>query len=356
MFEGSEHHDSGYFQPLQQAGASLNGSTNDGQDELLGGGSHERARAGSVDGIRSDGLPAAGADQAKFDNQRDVVLNERRQNYENRPYGLAVDRWAGALPDGPSVPLADDWSPRRSDAATLEDVREFFRSYYHPANGSLSLAGAVDTEAVLPLVEAYFGDIAPGLEPARLNASAGREHEARVLLEDRVELPRLYLAWHSPAIFASGDAELDLAADVLAGDKSSRLYRRWCTSGGLPPRSLPPRIRASCRASSRWSPPRRRATTWPSWTRQSRTCSASSSRTAPRRRVRAQLCPRGGTLRLPAADRRRIRREVRPAERVQRVSGATGILRPRPPSETERTGESIRDSSRAWLTRARACA
>jgi zinc protease len=111
-------------------------------------------------------------------------------------------------------------------AMEFEDVREFFRTYYHPSNASLVLAGDIDTERGFDLANRYFGEIAGGARPAALRFDAALSHEVRLLLEDRVELPRLYMAWHSPAMFADGDAEMDLVADVLASGKASRLYRQ----------------------------------------------------------------------------------------------------------------------------------
>jgi zinc protease len=226
MFEGSAHHDHGYFKPLQEAGAALNGSTNADRTNYW-----EVVPTGALDlalWMESDRmgylLPALTA--AKFDNQRDVVLNERRQNYENRPYGLASIALLDALyePDHPY-----HWptigAPADLRAARLDDVQAFFRAYYHPANASLALAGDVSAGEGFELAAQYFGEIAagPAVEsPKRSGSLAGNR---RLVLEDRVELPRLYLAWHSPALFAPGDAELDLAADVLANGKTSRLYR-----------------------------------------------------------------------------------------------------------------------------------
>jgi zinc protease len=110
-------------------------------------------------------------------------------------------------------------------AMRLDDVHEFFRTYYHPANASLAMAGAIETTRALDLADRYFGDLRPGPAPAAVQAAATLTREHRLLLEDRVELPRVYIAWHSPAMFADGDAEMDLAADLLAGGKTSRLYR-----------------------------------------------------------------------------------------------------------------------------------
>jgi len=227
MFEGSAHHDSGYFEPLQRAGALLNGSTNTDRTNYW-----EVVPTGALDlalWMESDRmghlLPAL--TEEKFINQRDVVLNERRQNYENRPYGLAGVALSAALfpPDHPYhwITIGD---PDDLRAATLEDVRRFFETYYHPGNASLTLAGDIETVRALDLAEEYFGDIPRG--PAVSPVSHGRPTMAgaSLLLEDRVELPRLYLSWHSPAMFETGDAALDLAADVLAHGKTSRLYER----------------------------------------------------------------------------------------------------------------------------------
>jgi zinc protease len=169
-------------------------------------------------------LPAV--TRARFETQRDVVLNERRQSYENRPYGMVMMALSAALyaPDHPyswmTIGSADDIR-----AMQLEDVQEFFRTYYHPSNASLVLAGDVETERAFDLAEAYFGEIPAGVRPRPISRHAELASEHRLVLEDRVELPRLYLAWHSPAMFASQDAELDIAADVLAYGKTSRLYK-----------------------------------------------------------------------------------------------------------------------------------
>jgi zinc protease len=228
MFEGSEHYDRGYFQPLQQAGAALNGSTNADRTNYW-----EVVPTNALDlamWMESDrmGYLLPALTDEKFENQRDVVLNERRQNYENRPYGMAGMAIVEALfpPEHPyhwlTIGAADDLK-----AARIDDVRAFFQRYYHPRNASLALAGDVDAATGIRLAERYFGDIPAGPAAAPVVAHVGDRPagEVRLVLEDRVELPRLYLAWHSPALFAEGDAELDLVADLLASGKTSRLYR-----------------------------------------------------------------------------------------------------------------------------------
>jgi zinc protease len=226
MFEGSEHHDSGYFAPLQEAGATLNGSTNTDRTNYW-----EVVPTSAVDlalWLESDrmGFLLPALTPERFATQRDVVLNERRQNYENRPYGFALIALSAALfpPEHPyhwlTIGAADDIR-----AMEFEDVRAFFRMYYHPANASLVLAGDIERERAFDMAEAYFGDLATGTPPPRVEASATLAREQRIVLEDRIELPRLYIGWLTPAMFAPDDAELDLVADMVANGKSSRLYR-----------------------------------------------------------------------------------------------------------------------------------
>lgn len=228
MFEGSQHYDRGYFHPLQEAGAALNGSTNADRTNYW-----EVVPTNALDlalWMESDrmGFLLPALTDAKFSNQREVVLNERRQNYENRPYGLAGMALVSELypPDHPyhwlTIGGADDIR-----AAHIDDVRAFFQKYYHPANASVALAGDIDPELGLLLAEEYFGEIPAGERPARVQVAAPPPpaEDVKLVLEDRVELPRLYMAWHSPALFADGDAELDLVAEVLSSGKTSRLYR-----------------------------------------------------------------------------------------------------------------------------------
>ena len=228
MFEGSEHYDHGYFQPLQEAGALLNGSTNADRTnywEVVPRNALELALWMESDRM---GYLLPALTDAKFENQREVVLNERRQNYENRPYGFAGMALVGALyaPDHPyhwmTIGSAEDIR-----AAHLDDVRAFFQTYYRPRNASLALAGDVDTDQVLALAADCFAPVEAGDEPPPVvfTPPPRMTSESRLLLEDRVELPRLYIAWHSPGLFAQDDAELDLVAELLGSGKTSRLYR-----------------------------------------------------------------------------------------------------------------------------------
>ncbi len=166
--------------------------------------------------------------EEELEKQRKVVLNERRQSYENRPYGRAEL----AIPE--SMYPADHpyhWptigSQADVEAATVDDVRAFFDRFYRPSNASLVVAGDFDPAQVRVLIDRYFGwqprrepPVRPPVPPAVQLAA-----DVHLTMTDRVQLPRLRLAWHTPALFAPGDADLDLAAHVLGGGKSSRLYR-----------------------------------------------------------------------------------------------------------------------------------
>ena len=156
------------------------------------------------------------------------MLNERRQNYENRPYGLAQFALIEALyPPRASVSLADD---RRSGGSAGRQrsttSATFFTRYYHPGE---RLAGDRGRHRDRPrrfrLAETWFDDIPAGPPVDRSRRRHGGSRRRRIVLEDRVELPRLYLAWPTPALFGAGDATLDLLGDMLANGRTSRLYR-----------------------------------------------------------------------------------------------------------------------------------
>jgi predicted Zn-dependent peptidase len=163
----------------------------------------------------------------ELDRQRKVVQNERRQSYENRPYGQSELVIPDAMyPDAHPYHWPTIGSHADLEAASVQDVRDFFTHFYLPSNASLVVAGDFDPAAARALVDRYFGWIPHRAAPARRpppdpSLSSGRE----IALTDRVQLPRLRLCWHSPALFAPGDADLDLSAQVLGGGKSSRLYR-----------------------------------------------------------------------------------------------------------------------------------
>ena len=227
MFEGSEHQSGGYFGPLQEAGALLNGSTSTDRTnywELVPKNAFRLALWMEADRMGWL-LPALSAD--RFDTQRGVVLNERRQSYENRPYGLAQFAIMEAMfPSSHPYSWPTIGRPEDLAAATLDDVRKFFVRYYHPGNASLAIAGDVGVDEALATVEEFFGEIAAGPAVTHERPAIPDVQPRRLVLEDRVELPRLYLSWRSPAMFSDGDAELDLFGDLIGNGRSSRLYRR----------------------------------------------------------------------------------------------------------------------------------
>jgi len=229
MFMGSEHVPTGEFDRLlEAAGADNNGSTTEDRTNY-----YEDGPANALPlmlYLDSDRLgfllPEITAD--KVDIQRGVVQNERRQSYENRPYGLAQENILERLfpPNHPyHWPVIG--SMKDLEAATLDDVRRFFQTYYTPNNSTIAIAGDISPRDARALVQRYFGDIPRG--PAVTRTPVPPLHlttDVAAVLEDRVQLPRVYDAWHTVKAFADDDATLDVVADVLAGGRSSRLYRR----------------------------------------------------------------------------------------------------------------------------------
>jgi zinc protease len=239
MFKGSRNvADGEHFQRINEAGGTLNATTNRDRTnyfEVLPSSFLERALFLESDRMAHllDGLT-----QATFDNQRDVVRNERRQNYENRPYGRAHRPLVEALfpPDHPYhwLTIGDHADLMR---ATIDDVRAFFRKHYRPGNATLAIAGDLDPAETRRLVEKHFGPIPsdptdpqkpPSLErstrpPVRMPPPL--TSEKRIDLDDQVSLERVTLAWLSAPAFQPGDAAYDLLGLVL-GPTAGRLQRR----------------------------------------------------------------------------------------------------------------------------------
>ena len=166
-------------------------------------------------------------DQAALSNQQDVVRNERRQSVENRPYGVVEEALNHALfPKTHPYYAAVIGSHADIQNAKLADVRDFFKRYYGPNNASIVIAGDIDKAKTRALVAKYFGSFKkspPVVHPKVATPAIARER--RITVPDRVELPRLYMAWLTPPAFQPGDAELAVTAQILAGGKSSRLYK-----------------------------------------------------------------------------------------------------------------------------------
>jgi len=229
MFEGSGHVPLGMFDEwLEAAGGDNNASTNPDRTNYW-----DNVPSNAIElalFLESDrmGYLIDAMSPGKVDAQRDVVKNERRQSYENQPYGMSSIMIDENLypPDHPyhwpTIGSMEDLT-----AASYDDVVEFFRKYYVPNNASLVIAGDIDPENTKSLVQKWFGEIPPGkpvLPPAAPVAYVSQEK--RLVMEDKVQLPRLYLNWITPPHLQPGDAELDVLANILAGGKNSRLYKR----------------------------------------------------------------------------------------------------------------------------------
>jgi zinc protease len=229
MFEGSKHVPEGQFDLLlEAAGANNNGSTTSDRTNYvidLPSNALELALFLESDrmGYLLDAMPPE-----QVNSQRDVVKNERRQSYENAPYGMAEIElskmlWPPTHPySWPVIGHMEDLT-----AATHADVVEFFKKYYAPNNASLVIAGDIDLDRTRALVEKWFGEFPRGasVEPVAPPAAMLTEVK-RQTIADKVSLARLYLGWLTPRYYAPGDAALDVASSVLAGGKNSRLYKR----------------------------------------------------------------------------------------------------------------------------------
>ncbi|HEX2093123.1 MAG TPA: pitrilysin family protein [Longimicrobiaceae bacterium] len=229
LFEGSKNVPEGDFDNLlEAAGAVNNGSTNPDRTnyyETLPSNALELALWLEAD--RMGGLLET-MTQKKLDLQREVVKNERRQSYENVPYGMFWETAYQALyPQGHPYSWTTIGSMADLSAATLEDVNNFFRTYYTPNNAVLAVVGDVDPERVRRLVERYFGWIPRGRELTRPEIPVPPIPATRSLrLEDRVTLPQVNLVWRSARAFHADDAALDALANLLTDGKNSRLFKR----------------------------------------------------------------------------------------------------------------------------------
>jgi len=231
MFQGSRHvAKAEHIALIQAAGGTMNGTTwldRTNYFETLP--SHQLDLGLWLEADRMATLLDA-LSQENLDNQREVVKNEKRWSYDNRPYGSWQEKLQAHLfpPDHP-YHHSTIGSMEDLDAASLDDVRAFFRTYYAPNNAVLSVVGDVDTDAVRASVERYFGAIPanPSIPPLRdlsLPPTLGRE--IREVVKDRVPLPRIYVGFRAPVF---GDHRLDaleVAGQILAGGKGSRLHRR----------------------------------------------------------------------------------------------------------------------------------
>ena len=227
MFEGSKHHNSSHFEPLQKAGANLNGSTTPDRTNYW-----EDVPTNYLDlalWLEADrmGYLLDALDQQRFDIQRDVVKNERRQSYENRPYGMAHWHLQEALYP---MPHPYHWmtigSQEDLDAAELDDIKDFFKRFYSPTNASLAIAGDINMEDALELVNQYFGDLPPGESvPRKGRHDSGLKGRIELEMRDKVTLPRAYVAWPTPPEGDTDDAPLEIYQAIMSDGLTSRLHK-----------------------------------------------------------------------------------------------------------------------------------
>ena len=230
MFAGTKHIARGEADKIVDAagGTDSNGSTNFDRTNYFFTLPSNQLELGLW--IKSDmlGYMIDKVDATALANQQDVVRNERRQSIENRPYGIVTEAQYQALfPEGHPYRAVVMGSHADIQSIKLADVKAFARTYYRPNNATLVLAGDFKPGEAKKLVEKYFGKLKAGDPvPPVVAQQPVITAEKRVTVTDRIELSRLDLAWHSPAMFATGDADLDVAANILGGGKASRLYKK----------------------------------------------------------------------------------------------------------------------------------
>ena len=228
MFQGSEHYDDEYFKPFEQVGAtSMNGTTSFDRTNYF-----QNVPTTALDlalFMESDrmGHLLGVVTQPRLDEQRGVVKNEKRQG-ENRPYGRAAESvYRASFPPGHPYRTLPIGSMADLDAATLDDVREWFRTYYGAANAVLVLAGDIDVPTARVKAEQYFGHIAPGPAVTRPGLwIAARTDSRRETLYDQVAQPRWQRYWNTPPDNTRDSEYLGLVGEILGGGKTSRLYER----------------------------------------------------------------------------------------------------------------------------------
>lgn len=229
MFEGSKNVPEGRIDEwFAEVGGAPNGSTSpDRTNYMQSFASNALDMALFIESDRMGWLLDA-MSPASVDGQRDVVKNERRQSYDNRPYGLSSQVITEALYPSthpyswPVIGYMDHLS-----AAAYQDVVDFFRTYYAPNNASIAIVGDIDLDEAKRLATKWFGPIPRGEPvPPQEATPPAVEAQQRLVLDDRVQLPRLYLTWVSPRAYAEDDAAMDALAQLLTGGKNSRLYQR----------------------------------------------------------------------------------------------------------------------------------
>ena len=227
MFNGTENYNNEYFGPFQQVGATnMNGTTNNDRTNYF-----ENVPTPALDlalWMESDrmGHLLGVVNQEKLDEQRGVVQNEKRQG-ENQPFGrVFIQASKATFPVGHPYSWTTIGSMEDLNAATLEDVQLWFKTYYGPNNAVLSLAGDINVDEAKKIVKKYFGDIPPGPSPIKKKKwIAKRSGEKREIMYDRVPNARIYKVWNTPEIGSPEHARFELLASLLTDGKNSALYQ-----------------------------------------------------------------------------------------------------------------------------------
>ena len=228
MFQGSKNvPKEKHFNYIQEVGGTLNGSTSMDRTNY-----YETLPSDSLElalWLESDrmGFLLDALTQEKLDNQKDVVMNERRQNYDNQPYGLAWEiLFSNLYPENhpyywPTIGWMKD-----IEKFELDDVKKFFKTFYSPNNASLVIGGKFNEQTATELVKKYFNEITSSNNiPKIIVPKVSLTENKEIVHKDDVQLSRLYLAWHSCKGYEKDDAALDILADILAGSKNSRLHK-----------------------------------------------------------------------------------------------------------------------------------
>lgn len=229
MFQGSQNIDKEmHFRFIQEAGGTLNGSTSMDRTNY-----YESLPSDSLElalWLESDrmGYLIPALTQEKLDNQKDVVMNERRQNYDNQPYGLAWEiLFSNLFPENHPYHWPTIGWMKDIEKFKMNDVKKFFLDYYSPNNASLAIGGNFKKNNAKSLVEKYFGEIKNGNTISSVETvNIALEETKRITYKDNVQLPRLYLAWHSDKGYGYDDAAMDIIADILAGSKNGKLHKK----------------------------------------------------------------------------------------------------------------------------------
>lgn len=236
MFMGTKRVPTGQFdQIMERAGGNNNASTAEDRTNYFSvGPSNLLPTLLWLDADRLEDLGAA-MDKKKVDLQRDVVKNERRQNVENIPGGRADETInATMFPPGHPYDHSVIGSMEDLDNASVQDVKDFFSTYYVPNNASLVVAGDFDPKVIRPLIDKWYGSLPRRSDPPRLHVPAvGLTGVIRRSFTDKVQTPKLVMVWHSPAAYTPGDAEMDITSSVLTNGVTSRLYDRLVTKDKL---------------------------------------------------------------------------------------------------------------------------